>query len=107
MPTLAREGFSLHYEVAGDADPKVLFIQGCGVGGDGWRPQLEALSATHRVLSFDNRGYGRSGTSNDITVRAMTDDATALLDALGWEAAHVVGHSLGGVIAQQLALDAP
>lgn len=107
MATLARDGFFLHYDVAGTAGPPILFIQGCGVGGDGWRPQTDVLSATHRVASFDNRGYGRSGVTSDITVRAMTADALALLDALGWNSAHVVGHSLGGIIAQQLAFDAP
>lgn len=106
MPTLTRDGCAIHYDVEGSGPP-VLFIQGCGVGGDGWRPQLDALKERYTVISFDNRGYGRSSPAKEITVAAMAADSLALLDALGEERAHLVGHSLGGVIAQQLALDAP
>ena len=106
MTVLARNGLSLHFDVRGSG-PRVLFIQGCGVGGDGWKPQTDELAKRHACATLDNRGYGRSSATNDITVRAMTDDVVALLDHLGWESAHVVGHSLGGVIAQQLGLDLP
>ncbi len=106
MATLDRGGSAIHYDVEG-AGPPVLFIQGCGVGGDGWRPQLDALKERYTVISFDNRGYGRSGPAKEITVAAMSADSLALLDALGFDEAHIVGHSLGGVIAQQVALDAP
>lgn len=106
MPTLPRDGCTLHYDVEGSGPP-VLLIQGCGVGGDGWRPQLDALKERYTVVSFDNRGYGRSAPARDITVEAMAADAFAVLDALGFAGAHLVGHSLGGVIAQQMALDAP
>jgi len=106
MALLARDGFFLHYDTFGSGPP-ILFIQGCGVGGDGWKPQTDVLAKHHACASFDNRGYGRSGATKDITVRSMTDDVIALLDHLDWESAHIVGHSLGGVIAQQLALDAP
>ncbi|MGC4089517.1 MAG: alpha/beta hydrolase [Polyangiaceae bacterium] len=107
MTQLSRGSFSLYFEALGSGGPPVLFIQGCGVGAGGWQPQTNVLAANYRVAAFDNRGYGRSGASNDISVRSMTDDAVALMDELGWDSAHVVGHSLGGVIAQQLALDLP
>ncbi|MEO8901032.1 MAG: alpha/beta hydrolase [Polyangiaceae bacterium] len=106
MATLARDGLSLHYDVEGKGTP-ILFIQGCGVGGEGWRPQLDVLGKTHEVAAFDNRGYGRSSPTNDVTVQAMTADVVALMDTLGWGSAHVVGHSLGGIIAQQFAFDQP
>jgi len=106
MTRLVRNGLSLHYDVSGSGPP-IVFIQGCGVGGDGWRLQTDELAKRHACATLDNRGYGRSSATKDITVRAMTDDVVALLDHLGWESAHVVGHSLGGVIAQQLALDLP
>lgn len=97
----------LHYKLQGQGEP-VLFIQGCGVAGSGWKPQIDGLAKDFQCLTFDNRGIGRSTTSaTDLTVEQMAADARALLDAMGWESAHVVGHSLGGVIAQQLALDAP
>jgi len=107
MPTIDRDGAPLHYELAGESGPPVLLVQGCGVAGEGWRPQVEALSRNHRVVVFDNRGIGKSGLSGPVTVAHMVDDARALLAALGWSSAHVVGHSLGGIIAQQLALDTP
>jgi pimeloyl-ACP methyl ester carboxylesterase len=82
-----------------------LFIQGVGVHGDGWTPQTDDLAREFTCLSFDNRGMGRSqplGVS--LSVEQMADDARRLLDAEGWDAAHVVGHSLGGLVAQCLAL---
>jgi pimeloyl-ACP methyl ester carboxylesterase len=99
-------GCPLSYQVRGDGPP-VLFIQGVGVHGDGWLPQVEALSSTHRCLWFDNRGLGRSqpaGTA--VTVEQMAEDARILMDAEGWQSAHIVGHSLGGLAALHLALSA-
>jgi 3-oxoadipate enol-lactonase len=107
MPTLDRGGWSLHYEVAGDSGPPVLLVQGCGVAGDGWRPQVDSLARDHRVAVFDHRGIGRSELGGPVSIATMTADAVALLDALGWPSAHVAGHSMGGIVAQQLALDAP
>ena len=107
MPRLRLKDAILHYELEGQGEP-VLFIQGCGVAGSGWQPQVDELSENFQCLTFDNRGMGRSTTETaDLSVEQMANDARALLDAAGWESAHVVGHSLGGVIAQQLALDAP
>ncbi len=107
MPTLERSDTTIHYEVDGSGPP-VLLIQGVGVIGAGWRPQVEGLRNEFRLCVFDNRGIGRSGPiGRRLTIEAMAGDALALLDALGWERAHVVGHSMGGLIAEQLALDAP
>lgn len=84
--------------------PPVLLIQGIGVGANGWLPQTEALSSRYQCLSFDNRGYGESAASEEaLSVEAMARDALALMDAQGWERAHVVGHSLGGLIALYVA----
>jgi pimeloyl-ACP methyl ester carboxylesterase len=83
----------------------VLFIQGVGVHGEGWKPQVDGLAAGFRCISFDNRGMGRSlPLPAKITVEEMADDALAILDHLGVTDAHVVGHSLGGLVALQLAL---
>jgi aminoacrylate hydrolase len=83
-------------------------IQGVGATGGAWRPQVDALKGSFRTLIFDNRGIGRSRpVRGPVSVEAMAGDARALMDAAGWESAHVVGHSMGGVIAQQLALDCP
>ncbi len=107
MPVLSRLDVAIAYEVAGRGVP-VLFVQGIGVAGSGWRPQVEALQDQHKCVTYDNRGLGASvPCTGPITVKAMADDARALMDALGWDSAHVVGHSMGGAIALQLALDHP
>ena len=104
---LDRRGCKLAYDVRGDGPP-VLFIQGVGVHGAGWKPQVEELAARFRCLSFDNRGTGRSQpVPAAVTVEEMADDARALADAEGWEKFHVVGHSLGGLVALCLALGDP
>jgi len=108
MPTLAvDDGAVLHYEVVGDG-PAVLLVQGVGVAGSGWRPQMDGLADRYRLLAWDHRGLGRSTMGRDpLTIERMGKDALALMDAAGFERAHVVGHSMGGVIAPQIALDAP
>ena len=99
-------GCRLAYSVRGSGPP-VLFIQGVGVHGDGWTPQTDALADRFTCISFDNRGMGRSQpAASEITVEQMADDALAVLGAAGAGSAHVVGHSLGGTVALQLAVDA-
>lgn len=101
---LNHHGCPISYRVTG-AGPPVLLIQGVGVHGDGWRPQVERLAARYRCLTYDNRGMGRSQPAGaPVTVEQMADDSRALLDAQRWEAAHIVGHSLGGPVALHLAL---
>lgn len=99
-------GCRIAYTVTGSG-PAVLFIQGVGVQGDGWRPQTADLATAYTCLSFDNRGMGHSQPPGaPITVAQMADDARVVLEAEQITAAHVVGHSLGGLVALQLALDA-
>ena len=103
---IEHRGCRIAYDIVGTG-PRVLFIQGVGVHGAGWLPQTEALADRYECLSFDNRGMGRSQPVGPaLTVEQMADDARAVLDAAGWEKAHVVGHSLGGLVAVQLALAA-
>ena len=102
--SLEHEGCRLSYGVEGSGPP-VLLIQGVAVQGAAWRPQVDGLAAHHRCLWFDNRGLGGSQPlTGALSVARMAADARALLDAQGWESAHVVGHSLGGLIALHLAL---
>ena len=97
-------GFRIAYSQRGQGEP-VLFIQGVGVHGHGWQPQIDVLSKTCDCVWFDNRGIGESTPEPaEISVRHMADDAAALIAAQGWTAAHVVGHSMGGLIAMRLAL---
>ncbi|HEX8915502.1 MAG TPA: alpha/beta fold hydrolase [Humisphaera sp.] len=100
-----RDGCHLAWRSAGSG-PAVLMIQGVGVHGGGWRPQVDALAGRYRCVTFDNRGMGGSqpvGTG-PLTVGRMADDVAAVMDAAGVDSAHVLGHSLGGLVALQLAL---
>ena len=100
-------GCRLAFQVDGSGPPVVL-IQGVGVAGSGWTPQVDGLRARFRCLTFDNRGMGASqpaGTA--ITVGQMAEDALWLMTRLGWDSAHVVGHSLGGPVALEMALSQP
>src|SRR3954451_19071554 len=107
VAVLKRDDVGLNYEISGDG-PGVLFIQGIGVEGGCWRPQAKALSSHYQTMYFDNRGIGKSlPCTGPISIETMAQDALALMDWAGWQSAHVVGHSMGGVIAQQLALAAP
>jgi aminoacrylate hydrolase len=106
MKTIESAGTSLSYTVHGSG-PAVLLIQGVGVVGNGWQPQIEALEKRFTLVAFDNRGIGRSTLGSALTIDGMAADALAIMDAEKIERFHVVGHSMGGVIAQALALRAP
>jgi pimeloyl-ACP methyl ester carboxylesterase len=100
------KGCKLSYEVHG-AGPPVVFIQGLGIHGCAWKPQIDALAARYECLSFDNRGIGLSQPRGAaITIEQMAEDALALMDATGWASAHVVGQSMGGLIALDMAFRA-
>jgi pimeloyl-ACP methyl ester carboxylesterase len=103
---LEHRGCRLAWKRCGEGPP-ILFIQGTAVHGDGWLPQVDAFSDRFTCITFDNRGMGRSQPGDPkLRVEQMADDALAILDACGIESAHVVGHSLGGLIALELALAA-
>ena len=97
---------SLRWWSAGTRGPRILFVMGFGMRGDVWRPQIEGLRGEHRVAWFDHRGVGESprGTRRVWTMKDMAEDALGVLDALGWEDAHLVGVSMGGMVAQEAAL---
>jgi 3-oxoadipate enol-lactonase len=97
----------LAFEVRGEGDP-ILFIHGLGYSRLGWGPAPDLLARDFRVVLFDNRGVGESDTPPGLyTVPELAADAVAVLDAAGVERAHVVGVSLGGYIAQEVALSYP
>jgi pimeloyl-ACP methyl ester carboxylesterase len=107
MPSVLFEGCHLSYTVRGTGPP-LLLIQGVGVQGDAWLPQTDDLARDFTCVTFDNRGMAKSQPpAAAITVEQMTRDAIAVLDATGFDDAHVAGHSLGGVVALQLAITAP
>jgi len=97
----------LHYERTGSGPP-VLLITGLGLSGGAWWRTVPVLARGLEVITFDNRGVGRSrGLFHTYTTEAMSDDAVSVLDAAGVECAHVYGISLGGMVAQQLAIRHP
>jgi 3-oxoadipate enol-lactonase len=105
----ARNGtVSLHYESRGEGAP-VLLVMGLGMNATGWWRTVPVLAAAGlRVLTFDNRGVGRSDRPpGPYTAAVMADDAIAVLDAAEEARAHIYGISLGGMIAQELALRHP
>ena len=95
----------IRYWSTAPGGPRVLLIMGFGMRGDLWRPQIEGL-AGHHVAWFDNRGIGESetGPKRVWMMKDMARDALRVMDALGWEDAHLVGVSMGGMIAQECAL---
>lgn len=91
------------YTSKGEGEP-VLFVQGAGVPGRGWTPQLDGLSDRFHCAAFDNRGIDGTKVA-PFTIDDMRRDALDVMDALGWQSAHIVGHSVGGLVAQALALE--
>jgi pimeloyl-ACP methyl ester carboxylesterase len=107
VPFLKLPQASIHYEVQGDGVP-VIFIQGTGVSGSGWLPQTQALSSNFKTVIFDNRGVGQTRISSlHFTLDDLINDTIALIDFLEFKKLHIVGHSLGGVIARHVALRIP
>jgi 3-oxoadipate enol-lactonase len=109
MPHATRDGCRIYYELAGDPVlPVIVLIRGLGRSSRYWGPFLPHLPPTLRVLLLDNRGVGRSDTPRtQYTTRVLADDVAAVMDAARVSRAHVFGMSLGGMIAQELALAHP
>ena len=108
MPFLTTKAAEIYYEIHGEGAP-FLFCSVTGCDHQAWKfHQVPEFSRNHKVILFDYRGTGKS--SKDVqrySVKMFTEDAAALLDALDLEQAIVCGHSMGGVVAQLLALDYP
>src|ERR1700732_2347916 len=86
----------------------LLFLEYFNSNMDGWDPAItNSLATDHEIILFDNAGVGGSGGETPYTVVEMTQDCVAFCRAIGLKAIHVVGFSLGGMIAQQLALEQP
>jgi len=107
--TIEIDGRALAWRSLGDGPP-LLLVNGYAATGGDWDPQLlQRLAETFRVISPDNRGMGRSvlGDPAGLTIDGMASDLELLLDALEVDRAPVVGWSMGGFVAQRLALRAP
>lgn len=108
MPTAQVNGLSIYYERAGSGDP-LLFISGTGGDLRNKPNQFDgALGKAFEMLSYDQRGLGRSDKPDRrYTMAEYADDAAALMADQGWDSAHVVGVSFGGMVAQELVLRHP
>lgn len=100
-------GIWLNYREQGEGEP-LLLVMGLGAPWQGWEPQLEAFSRRHRVICFDNRGVGASDKPvGRYSVSQLVEDARGLLDHLGIARAHMVGVSMGGMVAMEMAAKHP
>ena len=107
MPHTTRDGVKIFWEEHGSGDP-LLLIMGLGATLEWWARLVPVLAARFRVITYDNRGVGRSDVPpGPYALPAMAEDAIAVLDAAGIASAHVFGASMGGMIAQELALNHP
>jgi pimeloyl-ACP methyl ester carboxylesterase len=97
----------MYYEIHGSGFPLIL-IRGLGSNADHWYSQTPAFSKQSKVIIFDNRGIGRSGGSKShFDIPELAKDTVALMDAIEVPIAHILGLSLGGMIAQEVALSYP
>jgi len=107
MPTIATHQARIQYWKRGTG-PAVILVQGAGVIGEGWRPQIDALVDRYTVVWIDNRGIGQSvATTKVLSVEDMAADVLAVADAEGLQQFQLVGHSMGGLVAQQIGVTAP
>jgi 3-oxoadipate enol-lactonase len=108
MPHVTVNGFELFHLRRGTGEP-LLLIQGMSGTHASWgEPLLSDLERSFDLVAYDHRGIGRSAPEREpFSIADLADDAAGLLDALGWDTAHVLGISMGGMVAQELALRHP
>jgi pimeloyl-ACP methyl ester carboxylesterase len=107
MPVARTENLNMYYEIIGQGQPLVM-IRGIGSNADHWYEQVPALSKKYQLLVFDNRGIARSSDpGRSFSTKDMAADTAALMEAVGVKKAHILGYSMGGMIAQELALAYP
>jgi pimeloyl-ACP methyl ester carboxylesterase len=107
MPFLRIDDINLHYEITGEGEP-LLFIHGLGSSGRDWEKQIDFFSRRYRVAVFDVRGHGQSSRPpGPYSIKLFAADTAKLIETLLVPPIHVVGLSLGGMIAFQLAVDRP
>jgi len=107
MPVAKANGINLYYDTCGRGEPLVM-IMGFAGSHAGWIFQRRFFRKHFRVITFDNRGVGRTGKpAGPYSIRVMAEDTLGLMDCLGIEKAHILGVSMGGYIAQELAINHP
>lgn len=108
MPSVSVNGHDLHHEQRGTGEPLLLIMGMSGTHLTWGEPFLELLARDFAVTVYDHRGVGKSSvTEPGYSIADLADDAAGLLDALSTETSHVLGISMGGMVAQELALRHP
>lgn len=107
MPSAKINGAELYYELHGDGGEPLVLVHGYTGDITDWRHVLPEFAKSHRILIIDNRGHGRSEAPRErssYSVLQMADDVEALVDLVGFGRYHLLGHSMGGAVAQEIAL---
>jgi 3-oxoadipate enol-lactonase len=109
LPEIEANGISINYRLEGEGEETVVLVNGLADDLESWAFQMDdLLAAGYRVLRFDNRGVGLTDKpEGPYTARLLADDTKALVDALGVRDFHMVGVSMGGMVAQEYALGHP
>jgi len=107
MPIVTIKDVDINYHMFGKGKPLVL-IAGLGIDNVCWIRQIPAFKKFFKVIVFDNRGIGKStGSTGQYNIKMMADDVEGLLEHLGIHQSHVLGSSMGGMIAQEFAINYP
>jgi len=107
MPQAKVNGISIYYETQGEGKP-ILFLHGAAMDHNAWNLQVPVLKEHFKCIMYDARGCGDSDKPQEpYSIRMLASDAAALLDSLGIQKTHVVGNSMGGATAQELAINHP
>ncbi len=107
MPQISVNDVTINYHSIGSGEP-IILIAGLGLDHMCWLYQIPFLQQYFKVIVFDNRGIGKSSASSgSYSIKMMADDTIALLKSLGIYKAHVLGYSMGGMIAQEIAINYP
>lgn len=107
MPTKHLDDIDVYYEIVGEGEP-LLFIHGLGSSSRDWEQQVSFFANNYQVITFDVRGHGQSSKpTGPYSIPQFATDVSTLLNKLGFDSIHVIGISMGGMIAFQLAVDQP
>ena len=105
MPTITANGVELAYQIDGDGPETLVLVNGLADTKETWEAQLPAFAERYRVVTYDNRGVGETlDAARPVHHPQMADDLAALVDGLGLERFHLLGVSMGGMIAQEYAI---
>jgi 3-oxoadipate enol-lactonase len=107
MPKAEVNGINVYYEAHGRGEPLFL-VAGMGADHRSWFPQITALGRYFKVIPFDGRGIGKTDRPRELyTFEVLASDVVGLMDRLSLDSAHILGESLGGIVAQETAINYP